>query len=102
MFTAVCDRCEKEFTVKPKQLRKHIVKQDKVTYFVCPHCDKEYIYMVLNKDIEKRRKRLNELYDELQTLSDVEERLVLKKRIDRLKHKTMKEVTKLKKKHERK
>lgn len=102
MFVTICDKCKEGFNLVPKDLNKRLVKDDEVTYFNCPHCFKEYIYFVSNSSIKKKQSRLDALYKELQTMTDVRDRVNMKTKVKRLKRNTMKEVTKLKGKHERK
>ncbi|WP_037581458.1 hypothetical protein [Sporolactobacillus terrae] len=55
---ATCDKCHKDFEIKHKTR-----KTDKfiVGYFRCPHCKREYVAYVMDKEVKKMQERRKSL-----------------------------------------
>ena len=61
----MCDKCEKQFSVKIKQL--YYIERDKVVVegYICPHCNSEYITLVTNNELREGMYRAKELHDKI-------------------------------------
>lgn len=71
MSNVHCDKCEKQFVIKPQE-KKHgngVVE----TFFVCPHCRARYTAFVTNAEARRRQREIKKLYDSLPKITDVVE-----------------------------
>ena len=65
MSNLVCDICKESFTI---QLQTEIIDDTEKTFFLCPHCQHEYIAFCINPETERKRIKLDELYSQLKGL----------------------------------
>jgi hypothetical protein len=58
-----CDECEREFELN---LQTKVVERDiHLTFFICPHCRREYKSYFTNAKIRTRLKKIQELYSKI-------------------------------------
>ncbi|UAK17568.1 hypothetical protein [Sporolactobacillus terrae] len=60
---ANCDECHKDFEVKHKTRK---IDKFIVGYFRCPHCKREYVAYVMDKEIKKLQERRKSLLFQIQ------------------------------------
>lgn len=70
MNFVTCDKCGKEFSIKPHEKKhgKGIIE----TYFNCPHCNEHYTAYVTNAAIRSKQREIKKLGDQLHTITDME------------------------------
>lgn len=56
-----CDNCKKYFKLKPKHLKKKIIYNIEVRYFVCRYCKTKYIYGCIDEHIVSEQNRYQDL-----------------------------------------
>lgn len=59
---ANCNQCEKDFEIVD-QLRLHADEIEE-HYFVCPHCNVEYTFLVTDEELRKEQEEIKKLHDE--------------------------------------
>lgn len=57
-----CDTCKKDFKIEIKTSYKFGLE---IQYFVCPHCQAKYTYVVIDNYIRERQKEVQELRDKI-------------------------------------
>lgn len=65
MNNPTCDNCQESFTI---QLQSTVIGDTEKTFFLCPHCQHEYIAFCINPETERKRIKLDELYSQLKGL----------------------------------
>lgn len=56
-----CDNCKKDFKLKPKHLKKKVIDNIEVRYFVCRHCKTNFIYGCIDEHIASEQNRYQDL-----------------------------------------
>lgn len=89
-----CDECKKDFEmdVKEERIKNDIVK----TFFICPHCKKEYVPAIINDKVRNYQILMDKYVKEFHSNKSVGERLKLSNKIGNLKQKIDNEVASLK------
>ncbi|KOA76606.1 transglycosylase [Clostridium botulinum] len=57
-----CDTCNKDFEIEIKTKYKFGLE---IQYFICPHCQAKYTYVVIDNYIRERQKEVQELRDKI-------------------------------------
>ncbi|WP_141432424.1 hypothetical protein [Bacillus sp. 03113] len=79
---ANCDGCKLEFEIK---MQTEIIENNvEKNYFICPHCNKEYISFCINQSIRKKQSDLKMLWRELQTATTVKKHHKIHSKIELL------------------
>jgi hypothetical protein len=81
-LTVTCDACNKGFDIEPKC--EPVVGSVEKNFFVCPHCNKEYVTYCTDQDIRKKQTELKLLFRELQTARTDKKYLKIVSKIDEL------------------
>jgi hypothetical protein len=77
-----CDACNKDFDIEMKC--EPVGGCVEKNFFVCPHCNKEYVTYCTDQDIRKKQAELKSLFRELQTIRSEKKYLKVVSRIDEL------------------
>lgn len=63
-----CNKCEKEFKLKPRDLKVKTIDNIEVKYFNCKHCKEIYIYSCFDDYINSKQKEYKDLEAKIKTL----------------------------------
>ena len=64
---AICDKCNKEFTLKLKKTTKDDLE---ITYIKCPKCKEKYIVSVTDEELRKNIEKAKELRKKMLSSSE--------------------------------
>ncbi|KIL06605.1 hypothetical protein SR42_15810 [Clostridium botulinum] len=69
----ICDKCQKEFNLSEKNVKKHWINKDnqiEETYFICPKCKHKYVISITDADVRNIIKSCKGIESEIRKLSD--------------------------------
>lgn len=65
-----CDKCNKDFNLKLRNLKKKVIDGIEVMYFTCKHCNEKYLYSCIDDYIKSKQKAYKNLENKIKALSN--------------------------------